>query len=132
MRATVLVRVGIVCLAGIAGTLSAQDFSRLSEAERKQVNDWMAERVEHMIAANKLENELSRAWTLPTNTSPEIEVLRKRCMELQQQLADAQAELKQKVLELPALQEKQKTLAQERQSIQDLTKKVKEKTDGVK
>jgi seryl-tRNA synthetase len=120
----------VLCAAGAAGALRAQDFSKLSDAERKQVNDWMAERVERMVAAHRLDNELSQAWGDVKYTSPEIEALRQRCMELQTELSRAQAELKKKVLALPELQEKQKRLGEERQGIQELSKKVQEKTRG--
>jgi chromosome segregation ATPase len=119
-----------VFAAGVAGFLPAQDFSKLSDAERKQVNDWMAERTERMIAAHRLDNELSQAWGNEAYTSPEIEALRQRYRELQQELGRAQAELKKKVMELPEVQEKRKLLEQERKSVEELSKKVKEKTEG--
>ncbi len=120
------------CLIGVAGLLVAQDLSKLTEAQRKQLNDWMAERAERMIAVHRLEGELAQAVNDTANTSPEIEALRKRCQELQNELSRAQADLQKKVLALPALQEKRTKLEQERQSINEISNKVKALTDPVR
>ncbi|MDR2849554.1 MAG: hypothetical protein LBW77_03310 [Verrucomicrobiota bacterium] len=128
MRTAALMRWVFVCVAGAAGFLWAQDISKLSDDDRKQLNDWMLERVERMGSAHRLEGELAQAWGDEKYTSPEIEALRQRCRELQDELGRAQEALRKKVLELPELQEKQKRLAQERESVQALSKKVKEKT----
>jgi chromosome segregation ATPase len=116
----------------VAGLLVAQDLSKLTEAQRKQLNDWMAERAERMIAVHRLEGELAQAVNDTANTSPEIEALRKRCQELQNELSRAQADLQKKVLALPALQEKRTKLEQERQSINEISNKVKALTDPVR
>ncbi|MDD2459691.1 MAG: hypothetical protein PHN34_04690 [Kiritimatiellae bacterium] len=116
----------------MAGLLVAQDLSKLTEAQRKQLNDWMAERAERMIAVHRLEGELAQAVNDTANTSPEIEALRKRCQELQNELSRAQADLQKKVLALPALQEKRTKLGQERQSIKEISNKVKALTDPVR
>jgi chromosome segregation ATPase len=120
------------CLIGVAGLLVAQDLSKLTEAQRKQLNDWMAERAERMIAVHRLEGELAQAVNDTANTSAEIEALRKRCQELQNELSRAQADLQKKVLALPALQEKRTKLEQERQSINEISNKVKALTDPVR
>jgi len=113
----------------VAGLLVAQDLSKLTEAQRKQLNDWMAERAERMIAAHRLEGELNRAPNDPANTSPEIEALRKRYQELQNEMSRVQADLHKKVMALPAMQEKRAKLEQERQQIKELSDKVKVVTD---
>lgn len=79
MRAAYWTCVVAGCLIGVAGLLVAQDLSKLTEAQRKQLNDWMAERAERMIAVHRLEGELAQAVNDTANTSPEIEALRKRC-----------------------------------------------------
>jgi uncharacterized protein YlxW (UPF0749 family) len=116
----------LVCAMGTAGFLAAQEAPRPSGDGRGQLNEWMAERAERMTAAHALETELSWVWGDEKYTSPEIEALRKRYRDLQQALALTQAELRKKVMALPELQEKQKRLAQERQNIQELSKKVEE------
>lgn len=132
MRAVKWTCMAAACLIGAAGLLMAQDLSRLTEAQRKQLNDWMAERAERMLLAHRLEGELNRAVHDTANTSPEIETLRKRCQELQSELSRAQAELKKKVMALPALQEKRTKLEQERRCIDELSGKVKAVTDPVR
>ncbi|MFA7051550.1 MAG: hypothetical protein WC328_00855 [Kiritimatiellia bacterium] len=132
MRAAYWTCVVAGCLIGVAGLLVAQDLSKLTEAQRKQLNDWMAERAERMIAVHRLEGELAQAVNDTANTSPEIEALRKRCQELQNELSRAQADLQKKVLALPALQEKRTKLGQERQSIKEISNKVKALTDPVR
>ena len=132
MRAAYWTCVVAGCLIGVAGLLVTQDLSKLTEAQRKQLNDWMAERAERMIAVHRLEGELAQAVNDTANTSPEIEALRKRCQELQNELSRAQADLQKKVLALPALQEKRTKLGQERQSIKEISNKVKALTDPVR
>lgn len=128
MRTVLMRSIAVVCMVGAAGFLQAQEFSKLSDAERQQVNEWMAERAERMIVAYNLETELSKAWMIPAYTSPAIEAARKRYQELQDETARAHADLKRKVLELPALQEKQKQLEQEKERVANLSRQVKEKT----
>ena len=125
---TIMRLVMMACAVGAVGFLGAQDISKLSDDERKQINDWMAERAERMITARGLDTELSRAWEDVTNTSPEIETLRNRYRELQDELGRTQSELMKKVLELPALQEKKGQLEHERQRIKELSVQVNEKT----
>ncbi len=132
MRAAYWTCVVAGCLIGAAGLLVAQDLSKLTEAQRTQLNDWMAERAERMIAVRRLEGELAQAVNDTANTSPEIEALRKRCQELQNELSRAQGDLQKKVLALPALQEKRTKLEQERQNINEISNKVKALTDPVR
>jgi len=122
-------RIMVACWVGTTGLLMAQDLSKLTEAQKKQLNDWMAERAERMIAAHRLESELNQAADNPANTSPEIEALRQRRQELLNELSRVQAELHDKVMALPALREKRAKLEQERQRIKELSDKVKVVTD---
>jgi septal ring factor EnvC (AmiA/AmiB activator) len=115
------------CVAGMAGGLLAQDVSKLSDAERQQVNDWMAERMQRMVAVHGLDKELSQAWADERFTSPEIAALRTRYQALQQELAEVQMTLKKKVMELPEVKEKKQQLEGEQKKIRDLSEKVKEK-----
>ena len=132
MRAAYWTCVEAGCLIGATGLLVAQDLSKLTGVQREQLNAWMAERAERMIAVHRLEGELAQAVNDTANTSPEIEALRKRCQDLQNELSRAQADLQKKVLALPALQEKRAKLEQERQSINEISNKVKALTDPVR
>jgi len=119
-------------LLNATGVLMAQDFAKLSEVDRKQVNDWLAERAETMVVAHKLAGEISQAWSNDKFSSPEVEALRKRYRELQQELVRTQLELQKKVQEVPAFVEKQRQLDAANRSVQELTKKVSEKSGGEK
>ena len=122
----------VFCLLTIVGHVGfgmAQDFSKLSEAERKQVNDWMAERAKTMIDAHKLESVIDQAWADTKYSTPEVDTLRKRYRELQQELARTQEELRKKVREVPEIQEKQRQLDEAKKDIQKLSKRVTEATD---
>lgn len=118
----------LALLVGNAASLTAQDFSRLSEAEKKQVNDWMAERAKTMIRAHKLEKEINQAWSEPKYSTPEIDALRMRYRELQQTLLHTQAKLQEIVQEMPEIKEKRRQLDVEKTKIRELSKKVAEKT----
>lgn len=129
MRALFMCVIFWMVIVGHAGLLMAQDFSKLSEAERKQVNDWMAERAKTMIDAHKLEGEIDQAWADTKYSTPEVDALRKRYLELQQELLRTQEELRKKVREIPAVLEKRRQLDEAKKDIQKLSKKVSEATD---
>ena len=129
MRALFMCVIFWMVIVGHAGLLMAQDFSKLSEAERKQVNDWMAERAKTMIDAHKLEGEIDQAWADTKYSTPEVDALRKRYLELQQELIRTQEELRKKVREIPAVLEKRHQLDEAKKDIQKLSKKVSEATD---
>lgn len=82
-----------VFLMGAVGQVDAQDLSKLTDAERKQLNAWMAERAERVINAHRMEGELTRAVNDTSHTSPEIEVLRKRSQDLQDELSRVRTDL---------------------------------------
>ena len=117
---------------GCVSVCRAQDLSKLSDADRKQVNVWMAERVEKMLVVHRLEEEIGQAWGNEKFTSPEVEKLRARYRELQAELLHTQIELQKKVLEVPAIQEKTRQLDAAKKQAEDLARKVKEKTDNQK
>lgn len=117
-------------LAGGAGAARAQDFSKLTGPERKQVNGWLAERAEVLIDAHRLETEINRAWADAKYTSPEVEALRARYRELQHELGQTQLKLQKKVDEMPALQEKRRQLDEAQKKALELTKKVEKKAGG--
>jgi len=121
--------VGLLVAVGV-GIVKAQDYSKLSEAERKQVNGWLAERAEVLVGAHKIETELSQAWGDAKYTSPEVEALRSKYRELQHELAMTQLKLQKKVEELPAVQERRRQLGEEKRRAQALAKRVEQKVGG--
>jgi len=122
-----------LCLAlAAAGRATAQDLSKLSEADRKQVNAWMAERSQTMISAHKLDVEIREAWVNDAYSSPELNALRARYRELQSELNRTREKLSEKVQELPAVQEKKRQLGELKKKEQELAKRVDEKTAGLK
>jgi chromosome segregation ATPase len=121
-----------VCAGLCVDRVSAVDFKTLSDADRKQVNEWMAQRAETMVNARKLDNELRAAWSNPSYTSPEVEKLRARYRELQEELAKAQREIQEKVREVPALQPKVLQLQEMAKKVQEFDKKISEKTGAAR
>ena len=117
-----------VCLSFCAGAAAAADLSKLSDAERQQVNEWMAQRATAMIDVYKLEHEISGAWSDKAYTSPELQKLRERYRELQQELYLTQQEIQKKVQEVPAVQAKLRQVDEAKKKAQELTKKIAEKT----
>jgi len=116
-----------VCLSVCARLAGAEELSKLSEADRKQVNEWMDQRAMAMIDAHKLESELNATWSNAAYTSPEIETLRARYSELQQELLRTQREIQKKVREVPALKAKVLQLEEMKRRQQELSKKIAEK-----
>lgn len=121
--------VGLLMATGVWGVM-AQDYSKLSETERKQVNGWLAERAEVLVGAHKIEAEINQAWGNPKYTSPEVEALRDKYRELQHELSMTQLKLQKKVEELPAVQERRRQLEGEKKRAQALAKKVEQKVGG--
>ena len=70
-------RVGVLGAVSVwlAFGAAAADLSKFSEAERQQINDWMAKRAELMIEAGRLDREVGAAWTNEAYTSAEIDAL---------------------------------------------------------
>lgn len=125
-------RVAIMCvcflMALAAGrAVAAKSIAELSEAERKQVNEWMVERARTIVSVSKLESEMENAWEHTKYSSPEIDALRAKYRELQAQLVNTQNEMRQKVLELPELRDKRQQLAELKGKVKELTDKVEEK-----
>jgi chromosome segregation ATPase len=116
------------CAAICAPRADAAEASKLSEADRKLVNEWMAQRAELVVEAHRVERDVQQAWLDPAHTSPDVEKLRARLRELQQELVRAQDALQQKVRELPAVQAKVRQLEEMRAKAQELNKKIVDKT----
>ena len=116
-----------VCLGLCARCAVAEDIAKLAEADRKQVNEWMAQRATAMIDAHRLECEVSAAWSDTSYTSPEVEALRVRYAKLQEELLRTQREIQKKVREVPAMQAKVRQIDEMKKKEQELTKKIVEK-----
>lgn len=124
---SVFMCVCVLAALAAANAMAAKGIGDLTEAERKQLNEWMAERVSTMIGAGKLEREIEGAWVNTKYTSPEIEELRDTYRELQRQLVKTEQDLRQKVVALPALREKKQKLTEMQARVKELTDKVEEK-----
>ena len=123
-------KVTFFCLAvmiggGVAGF--AQDFSALSDAERKQVNGWMAERAAILADAHQIETELEQAWGNPQFTSPEVEAQRGRYRQLQHELMMTQLALRRLVEKLPAVQSRKADLEELRSRAEELSRQIETK-----
>ena len=119
-----------VCLSVCANCAVAEDFSKLSETDRKQVNGLLDQRAMAVIDARKLEAEVNAAWSDLAYTSPEVDALRARYRELQQELLQTQREIQKKVQEVPAVQAKLRKLDELKKKEQELAKKAAEKVGG--
>ena len=128
MNLMVRVALSCFCLYACSGGVRAADVSKLSEVDRKQVNEWMAQRAETVIDAHRIEREVQQAWADTKYTSPEVDLLRARYRELQQALIKTQEELQKKVLEVPAVQAQVRKLEETREKERALSKKIAEKT----
>jgi peptidoglycan hydrolase CwlO-like protein len=107
--------------------VAAKDVSTLSEADRKQVNEWMSQRAAAMIDAHKLQGEVLAASLDPKCTSPAVEALRERYRELQKELQKVQREIELKVQDVPAVQAKVRQIDELKKKEQELSKKIAEK-----
>lgn len=116
------------CSAALAWRAGAQDLSKLSEADRKQVGEWMEQRAATLVEAHTVERAVSGAWADPANTTPQMEALRARFRELQDELLKIQRELQKQAQELPAVQEKIRQADELKKKEQELAKKIAEKT----
>lgn len=103
----------------------AQDISKLTEEDRQKLNTWRAERAERMVNAHRLNMVVGQAWANTKYTSPEIEELRQRLRQLQDEVARVQGQIQAKVLELPELKEQQSTLTKENDAVEELNKNIK-------
>lgn len=93
---------GVVAVYGDNVIVGTEMLERLSEAERKELNDWMAERAQVMYKASQARTELRRAWLDEGYRSDEVDALRARYRAVQQELTRLQGEIQRKVEETPA------------------------------
>ena len=132
MRVATLFTVVLSLVISCVWTSAAQDVSKLTEPERKQENDWMAERAEKTVSVHRLESEINQAWAETKYSTPELDALRKRYRDLQMEMLRIQADLQKKVAEVPEVQEKIRQHDAGQKQVQELSQKIAEKTGGNK
>ena len=95
-------------------------------AEKKVLNDAMAERAELMVKAYQAEERLDKAWNNKEYTSAEIEKLRERYQKLQFEIIEVREKLKSEVSKLPAVQKQADEVTAMREKQAALEQKIKE------
>jgi len=123
------VLVTCVCVSLAWGVRAAEtpDVSKLSEADRKQVGEWMSQRAETMIEAHKLKGEVQAAAFDSAYSTPEVAALRARIRDLQTEIEKVRREILVKILDVPAIHEKARKIDELKAKEQDLDKKIAEK-----
>ena len=123
---------GVIC----ASLLSMQVQAQESEATpppmspaTKELNDMMAMRARLMIETHKMGTEITKAVNDPKTTSPEIEALRKKIEDLQNEVMRAYESIRTEIEKLPETKEKRKQIAEKEKQIESLNKKIDARTN---
>ena len=95
-------------------------------AERKQLNDAMAERAALMVKSHQIKEKVNKAWNDKDLTSPEIEMLRKRYHKIKFEMIELREKLKTEVRKLPQVQQQTEEIKVMRLQRETLEKKIKE------
>ena len=114
---------GFVCVGLCFGALHAQTPPK----EGESLNDLMALRAKVMVEARQLQLELRQTWNDPAFTSPEIEKLRKKIQDLQDEIVRTHEAIGAKVEALPQNKEKSTKLKEMNKQIEELNKKIEPK-----
>ncbi len=93
------------------------------------LNDLLAARSKLMIEAHKMGTEISKSVNDPKTTSPEIEALRKKIEDLQNEVMRAYDAIRAEIEKLPETKEKRKLIAAKEKQIEDLNKKIDARTN---
>ena len=93
-------------------------------AERKQLNDAMAERAEIMVKSYQAKVKLEKSWSDKAITSPEIEKLRKQYQNLSFEMNRVREQLKAEVRKLPQMQKRADEVKAMRVKQEELEKKI--------
>lgn len=110
---------------GSSVIVDTEMLERLSEAERKELNDWMAERAQTMYKASQAQADLKRAWLDESYRSVEVDALRARYRAVQQELTRLQVEIQRKVEETPAGRVKKEECDKLNAKVAELNEKIK-------
>ena len=126
---------GVLCASLLVAQLLAQEADATPppmDPATKAVNDMMALRAKLMIEAHKTESEINKAANDPAVTSPEIEKLRKKVEDLQNEIIRAYGSIREEIEKLPEIKEKRKKIAEKEKQIEELNKKLNPISDGKK
>ena len=123
---------GVLCASLLLVQVQAQESEAtpppMSPAT-KELNDLMATRAKLMIEAHKMWTEITKAVNDPKTTSPEIEALRKKIEDLQNEVMRAYDSIRTEIEKLPETKEKRKQIAEKEKQIEDLNKKIDARTN---
>ena len=95
-------------------------------AEKKQLNDAMAERAALMVKSHQKEVKINKAWNDKNITSPEIVRLRECYQKLKFEMVELREKLKTEVQKLPQVQQQVEEVKVMRVRREVLEKKIKE------
>jgi peptidoglycan hydrolase CwlO-like protein len=126
---------GLVCVALLSIQVQAQESEATPppmDPATKELNDMLAFRAKLMIEAHKAESEINKAANDPTVTSPEIEKLRKKVEDLQNEIIKAYSTIREEIEKRPEIKEKRKLIAQKEKQIDELNQKINPRLDGKK
>jgi len=126
---------GLVCASLFCMQVQAQE----AEATRppmnpatRELNDMLALRAKLMVEAHKAESEINKAANDPTVTSPEIDKLRKKVEDLQNEIIKAYSTIREEIEKRPEIKEKRKQIAEKEKQIEALNQKLNPISDGKK
>lgn len=126
---------GLVC----ASLFSLQVQAQESEAApppinpaTQELNDMLALRAKLMIEAHQTESEINKTASDPTITSPEIEKLRKKVEDLQNEIIKVYSTIREEIEKRPEIKEKRKHIAEKQKQVDALNQKLNPILDGKK
>jgi uncharacterized coiled-coil DUF342 family protein len=92
----------------------------------KELNDMLALRAKLMIEAHKIEAAINKAANDPAMTSPEIEKLRKKIENLQNEIIKSYSAIREEIEKRPEIKEKRKQISEKEKQIEELNQKIDE------
>lgn len=93
-------------------------------ADKKELNDAMAQRAELMIKTHNLKERIDRAWSDKELTSPEIEKLRNRYQQLKFEMIEVREKLNAEVRKLPEIRKLEEEVADMQVKQKELENKI--------
>lgn len=117
---------GILCASFFSVQVQAQESGSTPPMNpaTKELNDMLALRAKLMIEAHKAESEINKAANDPAVTSPEIEKLRKKVEDLQNEVIKTYSAIREEIEKRPEIKEKRKQIAEKEKQIEELNKKL--------
>lgn len=122
---------GFVCVSLLILQVQAQEAGAVSPPANpttKELNDMLALRAKLMIEAHKIEADINKAANDPAVTSPEIEKLRKKVEDLQNEIIKTYSSIREQIEKRPEIKEKRKQISEKEKQIEELNKKIEEPT----